>query len=58
MLFFGALARIFTSVQETGDTTMIVMYMCSTLANAVIAFQMLYYWNVDVTKEEKSKKIQ
>lgn len=54
MLFFGSLARIFTSIQETGDTTMIVMYMCSTFANAVIAAQILYYWNVDTSSKRSA----
>lgn len=45
MLFFGSLARIFTSVQETGDTMMIITYCVSTFANAVIVSQLLYYWN-------------
>ncbi|XP_076625753.1 mannose-P-dolichol utilization defect 1 protein homolog isoform X2 [Colletes latitarsis] len=58
MLFFGSLARIFTSIQETGDMTMIIMYICSTVANAVLVFQILYYWNAHVTKEEKPKKVQ
>lgn len=57
MLFFGSLARIFTSIQETGDTTMIVMYMCSTFANAVIAAQILYYWNVDIKDSKKKDKV-
>lgn len=65
MLFFGSLARIFTSIQETGDTTMIIMYSCSTFANAIIAAQILYYWNVktvgskkkDKTKKKEEKKI-
>jgi len=56
LLFFGSLARIFTSIQETGDTTMILMYVCSTLANAVIVTQLLYYWNIDVKSKEKIKK--
>ncbi|KAL6434338.1 hypothetical protein ACFW04_006041 [Cataglyphis niger] len=56
MLFFGSLARIFTSIQETGDTAMIIMYMCSTLANGVIVMQLLYYWNVDIKSKEKIKK--
>lgn len=56
MLFFGSLARIFTSIQETGDTTMITMYVCSTLANGIIVAQLLYYWNVDVKEKEKIKK--
>ena len=45
MLFFGSLARIFTSVQETGDSMMIITYCVSTFANAVIVSQLLYYWN-------------
>ncbi|XP_077257419.1 mannose-P-dolichol utilization defect 1 protein homolog [Temnothorax americanus] len=56
MLFFGSLARIFTSIQETGDTTMITMYVCSTLANGMIVAQLLYYWNVDVKSKGKIKK--
>ncbi|KYN04108.1 PREDICTED: mannose-P-dolichol utilization defect 1 protein homolog [Cyphomyrmex costatus] len=56
LLFFGSLARIFTSIQETGDTTMIMMYVCSTLANAIIVIQLLYYWNVDVKSKEKIQK--
>lgn len=50
MLFFGSLARIFTSVQETGDSMVILTYIASTAANAVIVFQLLYYWNVDISK--------
>lgn len=45
MLFFGSMARIFTSIQETGDTMMIITYCVSTSANAVIISQLLYYWN-------------
>lgn len=56
LLFFGSLARIFTSIQETGDTTMITMYVCSTLANGMIVAQLLYYWNVDVKDKDKLKK--
>jgi mannose-P-dolichol utilization defect protein 1 len=46
MLFFGSIARIFTSVQETGDSMMILTYSVSTFANFVIVLQLLYYWNV------------
>lgn len=56
MLFFGSLARIFTSVQETGDTMMIITYIASTSANAVIVLQMLYYWNVDNVKTDQTTK--
>ncbi|XP_001603644.1 mannose-P-dolichol utilization defect 1 protein homolog [Nasonia vitripennis] len=56
MLFFGSLARIFTSVQETGDATMVIMYIVSTLANGLIVSQLLYYWNVTEKKAAVSKK--
>jgi mannose-P-dolichol utilization defect protein 1 len=67
MLFFGSLARIFTSIQETGDSMMIITYCVSTFANAVIISQMLYYWNkpqgakipasdVKPAKSKKAKK--
>ncbi|XP_020295817.1 mannose-P-dolichol utilization defect 1 protein homolog [Pseudomyrmex gracilis] len=56
LLFFGSLARIFTSIQETGDASMIIMYTCSTVANAVIVLQLLYYWNVQQEKTIKKKK--
>lgn len=65
MLFFGSLARIFTSIQETGDSMMIITYCVSTFANAVIVSQLLYYWNKptgikvpagDVKPPTKSKK--
>ncbi|XP_011501674.1 PREDICTED: mannose-P-dolichol utilization defect 1 protein homolog [Ceratosolen solmsi marchali] len=57
MLFFGSLARIFTSIQETGDKTIIIMYVCSTIANGIIVSQLLYYWNVSERKVVKSKKL-
>lgn len=65
MLLAGSAARIFTSIQETGDTMMVVIYCVSTFANAVIVSQLLYYWNKptgpsvvakDVDRPVKSKK--
>lgn len=44
LTFFGSAARIFTSIQETGDNIMIISYIMSTAANAVIALQILWYW--------------
>lgn len=54
MLFFGSLARIFTSIQETGDTMSIVTYVASSFANTVLAFQLLYYWNVVIPEKSKT----
>lgn len=55
MLFFGSLARIFTSVQETGDQLIILTYLVSTLLNGVIVSQLLYYWNVGAVKKPAAK---
>ncbi|KAI6205819.1 Mannose-P-dolichol utilization defect 1 protein-like protein [Aphelenchoides besseyi] len=41
--FGGCVARIFTSVQETGDTLVIFTYVFAALLNGVIFLQMLYY---------------
>lgn len=55
MLFAGSAARIFTSIQETGDTVVILTYIASTLANGVLAIQMLYYWNAQIEKKSKTE---
>lgn len=54
MLFFGSLARIFTSIQETGDSMMIATYCFSAASNGVLVAQCIYYWNS--AKAEKSGK--
>ncbi|XP_062551930.1 mannose-P-dolichol utilization defect 1 protein homolog [Armigeres subalbatus] len=54
MLLAGSLARIFTSIQETGDQMMVITYGCSSFANAVIVSQLLYYWNSDKKSQRKS----
>jgi len=56
MLFFGSLARIFTSVQETGDSMMVLTYSASTFANSVIVSQLIYYWNSDKTTDNQEYK--
>ncbi|TDG99939.1 hypothetical protein EPR50_G00199450 [Perca flavescens] len=56
LLFAGSLARIFTSVQETGDTLMAVTYVISSACNGIIALQVLYYWNSSPEHKKKKKK--
>ncbi|KFB45623.1 AGAP008375-PA-like protein [Anopheles sinensis] len=56
MLLAGSLARIFTSIQETGDQMMIITYGSSSFANLVIALQVLYYWNSDKQKKSAPSK--
>lgn len=45
LLTGGAAARIFTSIQETGDQMMILTFVVSTVVNSIIAAQVVYYWN-------------
>nr|XP_057934235.1 mannose-P-dolichol utilization defect 1 protein-like isoform X2 [Doryrhamphus excisus] len=44
ILFAGSLARVFTSVQETGDTLLVVTYLVSVACNGTIVLQVVYYW--------------
>lgn len=54
LLFLGALARIFTTIQETGDSVMLVSFLVSSALNATLVLQVLYYW--DVKPELKKKR--
>ena len=58
MLFFGSIARIFTSIQETGDPTLIWTYILNTLAISLLIFQLGYYWSAPVPTTEQTKKQQ
>uniref|UniRef100_A0A1B6FQ98 Mannose-P-dolichol utilization defect 1 protein homolog n=1 Tax=Cuerna arida TaxID=1464854 RepID=A0A1B6FQ98_9HEMI len=58
MLLLGTTARIFTSVQETGDTVIITIYALATLGNAILVGQFVYYgyMTTPVTKGSKKAK--
>ncbi|KAM3962777.1 mannose-P-dolichol utilization defect 1 protein homolog [Aphomia sociella] len=56
LLFGGSVARIFTSIQETGDSIVILTYCVSSAANAALVLQLFWYWNVDKTSKNKNKK--
>merc|ERR1719476_956211 len=51
LLTLGSLARIFTSIQETGDQIVILTYVCSSAVNCIIALQVLVYWNSAAKKK-------
>ncbi|KAL7876031.1 hypothetical protein AOLI_G00109940 [Acnodon oligacanthus] len=55
LLFAGSLARIFTTVQETGDSLMALTYIISSCCNGLIAAQVLYYWNVSPALKKKKE---
>ncbi|KAF9927546.1 hypothetical protein FBU30_003092 [Linnemannia zychae] len=43
--FAGSLARIYTTMMEVNDTTVLSAFLLSTLFNCILAFQMALYWN-------------
>lgn len=56
MLLFGSVARIFTSMQETGDFILILTYCIASFVNCLIVGQLVWYWNVQPVKYEKHSK--
>jgi mannose-P-dolichol utilization defect protein 1 len=55
MNFAGTLARIFTTIQEVDDALILFSFVCSTLLNGILAFQVIMYWKVKVSDEKKEK---
>ncbi|CAG9767472.1 unnamed protein product [Ceutorhynchus assimilis] len=55
MLLGGSAARIFTSIQETGDSVAILTYVASTAVNAVLVVQLVYYWKATEALKNKKK---
>lgn len=53
LLFAGSTARIFTSIQETGDRTLIFTYIIASLLNGLIVAQLMYYGGADKAKKVK-----
>ncbi|XP_037664940.1 mannose-P-dolichol utilization defect 1 protein isoform X2 [Choloepus didactylus] len=56
LLFGGSLARIFTSIQETGDPLMAGTFVVSSLCNGLIAAQLLFYWNAEAPHKQKKEQ--
>ncbi|EFO22514.2 PQ loop repeat family protein [Loa loa] len=52
--FAGCLARIFTSLKETGDQLVIINYIIAALLNGIIFIQFLLYWGGAETKKKVS----
>ncbi|KAL8600688.1 hypothetical protein ACOMHN_006754 [Nucella lapillus] len=52
LMFLGAVARIFTSIQETGDSLVILTFVVSSLCNGLLALQIVLYWNPPKAKTQ------
>lgn len=43
--FLGCLARLFTTLTETGDRTLLINFSSGTILNGILSFQILNYWS-------------
>lgn len=55
-IFLGALARIFTTLQDVDSFNILAGYLVSALLNGIIAFQVIYYMHVRPTAPAAKKK--
>jgi mannose-P-dolichol utilization defect 1 len=52
----GSLSRIFTTLQEVDDKLILYGFIAGFALNAILAAQMVYYWNAPAPKSKKSVK--
>lgn len=54
----GSLSRIFTTLQEVDDKLILYGFIAAFALNAVLAAQMVYYWNSSQSKSASQTKLQ
>ncbi|EON62618.1 hypothetical protein W97_01842 [Coniosporium apollinis CBS 100218] len=54
----GSLSRIFTTLQEVDDPLILYGFVAGFLLNAVLAAQMIYYWNSPKSRTTSSTKLE
>jgi mannose-P-dolichol utilization defect protein 1 len=52
----GSLSRIFTTLQEVDDKLILYGFIAGFAFNAVLALQMVYYWNAPSAKARGKQK--
>ena len=53
---FGSLSRIYTTLQEVDDKIILYGFIAGFTLNAVLAAQMVYYWNAPSQKAKGKQK--
>lgn len=53
----GSLSRIFTTLQEVPDPLILYNFIAGFVLNAILALQMVLYWNSPASKKTESKKL-
>lgn len=56
LLFLGCVARVFTSIRETGDRLVIVTFVVASIANFLQVAQIHYYWSATEKAMSLKKK--
>ena len=54
----GSLSRIFTTIQEVDDNLILYGFLAAAVLNAVLAAQMVYYWNSPKSKTTTQTKLE
>ncbi|CAH7671542.1 hypothetical protein PPACK8108_LOCUS6953 [Phakopsora pachyrhizi] len=54
--FFGCLARLFTTLTETGDQTLLINFGLGCLLNGILSIQMVLYWKSKDSRLERSRQ--
>ena len=52
----GSLSRIYTTLQEVPDPLILYSFVVGFVLNAVLAIQMLYYWNSPASNKSATSK--
>jgi mannose-P-dolichol utilization defect protein 1 len=52
----GSLSRIFTTLQEVDDKLILYGFISGFVLNAILALQMVYYWNAPTAKAKGKQK--
>jgi mannose-P-dolichol utilization defect protein 1 len=55
----GSLARVYTTLQEVNDPLILYGFVAGFVLNAVLALQVLYYWNAPasrVTRQDRAPR--
>lgn len=53
----GSLSRIFTTLQEVDDKLILYGFISGFALNAILALQMVYYWNAPSEKAKGKRKV-
>lgn len=59
LIVLGCYARIFTSIQETGDFLLVLVFVVAGVMNTIVLLQIFYYGNAEERKAHQAaaKKI-